>query len=220
MAEDFAVIPDPGVSNYGWQSANPPDSQDYISPAILEILQDVKLPKVLDLGSGNGALCHLLHARGFDVVGAEADLGGVEIAKNLTPGIPFYCLRVEDDPMELVRSHGLFDVVVSTEVIEHLYSPHLLPRFAWRCLRPGGLLVVSTPYHGYLKNLALSLIGKWDHHHTALWHGGHIKFWSRATLTQLLVDDGFVLEAFRGVGRLPYLWKSMILIVRKPLISE
>jgi 2-polyprenyl-6-hydroxyphenyl methylase/3-demethylubiquinone-9 3-methyltransferase len=82
-------------------------------------------------------------------------------------------------------------------------------------LKPGGLLIISTPYHGYLKNLALSIFGKWDDHHTALWDGGHIKFWSRSTLTQLLEAGGFDVIDFRGVGRLPWLWKSMVLIARK-----
>ena len=110
---------------------------------------------------------------------------------------------------------GHFDAVVSTEVIEHLYSPHLLPRFAWHCLKPGGLLIVSTPYHGYFKNVALALLGKWDHHHTVLKHGGHIKFFSRTTLTNLLVDEGFIPQKFLGVGRLPWFWCSMILVMRK-----
>lgn len=105
--------------------------------------------------------------------------------------------------------------MVSTEVIEHLFSPHLLPRFAAGVLKPGGWLVISTPYHGYLKNLALSLVDKWDDHHTPLWHGGHIKFWSRATLSRLLEENGFVVEGFSGVGRLPWLWKSMVLVARK-----
>ena len=75
---------------------------------------------------------------------------------------------------------------------------------------------MTTPYHGYLKNLALSLAGKWDHHHTALWHGGHIKFWSRRSLTKLLTAESFLHQQFLGVGRLPWLWNSMVLVMRKP----
>jgi hypothetical protein len=48
-----------------------------------------------------------------------------------------------------------------------------------------------------------------------LWHGGHIKFWSRATLSQLLRDNGFTVIDFSGVGRVPYLWKSMVLVAQK-----
>jgi 2-polyprenyl-6-hydroxyphenyl methylase/3-demethylubiquinone-9 3-methyltransferase len=66
-----------------------------------------------------------------------------------------------------------------------------------------------------LKNLALSIANKWDFHHTPLWHGGHIKFWSRKTLSQLLTEGGFEVVGFHGVGRLPLLWKSMVIVARK-----
>jgi 2-polyprenyl-6-hydroxyphenyl methylase/3-demethylubiquinone-9 3-methyltransferase len=61
----------------------------------------------------------------------------------------------------------------------------------------------------------LALAGKTDFHYTALWDYGHIKFWSRKTLTTLLSQAGFKVDRFIGVGRLPFLWKSMILIARK-----
>lgn len=91
-----------------------------------------------------------------------------------------------------------------------------LVRFAMDALRPGGRFLVTTPYHGHLKNLAFSLTDHWDAHHTPLWHGGHIKFWSRKTLGTLLEQGGFQIESFSGVGRMPHLWKSLVMIARKP----
>lgn len=44
---------------------------------------------------------------------------------------------------------------------------------------------------------------------------GHIKYWSRPTLTRLMHENGFAVRRFHGVGRLPYLWKSMILVAQK-----
>jgi len=130
----------------------------------------------------------------------------------LVPDGTFYELGVEADPASVPGTD--FDAVVSTEVIEHLAQPALLLRFAAAKLRPGGILVLSTPYHGYLKNLLISLFGRWDFHHGPLWDGGHVKFWSRSTLTQLLLANGFQVLEFRGAGRLPFLWRSMILVGR------
>ena len=190
----------PPSGQYGWRSSAPTYSQSYINPPLLKLLLAEQPSRLLDLGCGNGSLCRFLHSRGLDMVGMEPDADGVPLAREQLPSTSFYQLGVDSDPALITAQEGLFDAVVSTEVIEHLYSPHLLPRFAWHCLKPGGLLIVTTPYHGYLKNLALSVAGKWDHHHTALWHGGHIKFWSRSTLTQLLAKEGFVAERFLGVG--------------------
>ena len=85
-----------------------------------------------------------------------------------------------------------------------------------RLLQAGGYLIISTPYHGYVKNLALALTNQVGRTSFAFLEGGHIKFWSRRTLSQLLNDAGFRVVRFIGAGRLPFLWKSMIIVAQKP----
>ena len=96
------------------------------------------------------------------------------------------------------------------DVIEHLFYPKELVRSARRCLKPGGRLILSTPYHGYLKNIALSVSGKMDKHFTCLWDGGHIKFFSVATLKELLESEQYKDIQFTFAGRFPYFWKAML----------
>lgn len=208
-------MPENVVQEYGWSTAQGPHSCGYIAPRVIEILKELEIKRILDLGAGNGALCSQIASSGYETVGVEYDRDGVEIAKKTYPLIPFYKFGVQDSPAELLKVEKPFDAVVSTEVIEHLFFPHLLPRYAAGALNEGCYLVISTPYHGYLKNLVLSLLNGWDKHHSPLWHGGHIKFWSKQTLSQLLTENGFSVVGFSGVGRLPYLWKSMVLIAKK-----
>ena len=206
------------VDNYGWDTGEGPESCGYVAPAILKLLTGYGAKRVVDVGAGNGALCAFLKAGAPEcyVAGIEYDAEGVAMACREHATIRFHKQGVQDDPATVMAIEGdPFDAVVSTEVIEHLFSPHLLPRYAAGLLRESGLLIVTTPYHGYLKNLAMSLVDGWDKHHTPLWHGGHIKFWSRATLSRLLAENGFDVIQFSGVGRLPYLWKSMVLVARK-----
>lgn len=203
------------VEQYGWQSGSGPESCGYLAPAVLAILKRLGAKSVVDIGAGNGALCGHLHGQGFRAVGVEYSADGVAVARTSHPHLSFHQLGVEDEPTPELLAQAPFDAAVSTEVVEHLYAPHLLPRFAEKLLAPGGLFILTTPYHGYLKNLALSVMDAWDHHHTALWHGGHIKFWSRKTLSRLLEENGFEVIEFSGVGRMPYLWKSMVLVARR-----
>jgi isoquinoline 1-oxidoreductase beta subunit len=44
------------------------------------------------------------------------------------------------------------------------YRPASLIETANAILKPGGLAVICTPYHGYLKNLAISILDRWDDH--------------------------------------------------------
>lgn len=201
------------TSQYRFGSAAPPHTANYLTTHIIAMCRQIAAHRVLDLGCGNGALCGALSEAGFDVTGCDPSEEGIEFARRTYPQCQFSLLSVYDDPATLGEAH--FDVVVSTEVIEHLFLPRALPRFAATILPKDGFLILSTPYHGYIKNFALALSGKFDNHFTALWDGGHIKFWSRATLTKLLEEEGFLVTGFIGAGRIPYLWKSMILIAQK-----
>ena len=204
-----------GVKEYGW-AMNEPYHWRYLTPVIFDLVRSLNISRVLDLGSGNGKMCSLLADKCSLVVGVEYDRKGFEIASEAYPNISFFNLGVQDDPSLMLEKYPeRFDAVISTEVIEHLFLPRLLPKFASALLRPRGYLIVSTPYHGYFKNLALALFNKWDHHHTVLRDGGHIKFWSRATLEALLVEQGFEIVSFHGSGRLPLLWKSMVIVARR-----
>lgn len=202
------------LSNYGWNSNEAPESCNYLAPKILQLLKFYKGIRVCDVGCGNGALAGELKSAGFYVVGVEYSEDGVRLAEALNPEIAFYNLGVQDNSSVVRDSEGAFDAVVSTEVVEHLFSPQQLPIFARGLLNEGGIFLITTPYHGYLKNLMISIFGLWDRHHTAMWSGGHIKFWSRKTLTTLLEENGFKVIAFHGVGRTLFLWKSMVIVAK------
>lgn len=211
----------PTVDDYGWEDGSPPCSCDYLTPVIVEMTKSLGARSILDLGCGNGALCRELANQGLEVAGLEPDAKGLELCRRSIPKGTFYHMDLGGDPEAILQDHPEgFDLIISTEVVEHLFAPRQLPNFAAKVLGKDGRLLITTPYHGYLKNLALSVLNKWDKHHTPLWDGGHIKFWSPSTLDSLMAERAFVREGFRGVGRLPLLWKSMLLVYRLGIHSE
>ena len=107
-------------------------------------------------------------------------------------------------------------MVLSLEVVEHVYDPRRYATSVFSLLQSDAWAIISTPYHGYWKNLATALSGKMDSHFTALWDNGHIKFWSIKTLSVLLREAGFVDIRFERVGRIPLLAKAMVAVARKP----
>ena len=173
--------------------------------------------RVLDVGCGTGYWTNRIAEMGAaEVIGIDGSTQGIEIARSKHPGIRFEQALINDHTLADLKCEP-FDTVISVEVIEHIFDPRGFVKSCFLALKPGGTLVLTTPYNGYLKNLALSIAGKWDFHLNPLWDGGHIKFWSRKTITKLLLEMGFVDVGFAGFGRVPYLWMGMVLTARRPL---
>ena len=197
--------------DYGFQSSIPPHTHSYLFDPIRKILDPEKNKKILDVGCGNGWLALALIKEEFDVYGIDASPSGIEIANKQAPG-RFFVQDINDEQIPIPLRGIPFDTIISTEVIEHLYSPLKYLEFCRRIIEPQkGEIIISTPFHGYIKNLALSATGKMDKHFTVLWEGGHIKFWSRATLEKAMEMTGFTPKQFVGCGRVPFLWKSMVI---------
>lgn len=196
--------------DYGYFDMYANHAHAYISQPLLKILDHQSNKCILDMGCGNGSLTRLLLEKGYDAYGVDASILGIDIACKTHPdrfGLVDFAEPVLPEKFK-IRS---FDTILSTEVIEHLYDPREFIALCKAILPPGGQLILSTPYHGYLKNLVISITGKWNTHMNPLWDGGHIKLWSKKTLSILLKEQGFKMTAFTGCGRVPYLWKSMLI---------
>lgn len=100
--------------------------------------------RVLDVASGSGFGSQVLRSAGCDVVAIDPDKGASEQSFHATATI-----RATGERLP-VRS-GAFDSVVSIETIEHVSDPARFLDELCRVLRPGGLLVLTTPNAAYTK---------------------------------------------------------------------
>jgi 2-polyprenyl-3-methyl-5-hydroxy-6-metoxy-1,4-benzoquinol methylase len=206
-----------GIS-YNYSAANAEPSHQHLFPSVSKLLKDVPPGAIImDAGCGNGSFLALFRGRGWRLHGSDLSPTGIEIARQTFPDIDFFLADGQTLYADFLKTVGHVDVVISTEVIEHVYDPRGFLRNCFELLKPGGTIILTTPYHGYLKNLILALTGKMDQHFTVLWDHGHIKFWSRKTLTHVLTEVGFTDVEFAGSGRVPYVWMSMVLKATKPL---
>lgn len=208
--------------DYQYNTADNPSGETGIKLAnviynILATLTHSQQKTIIDIGCGNGFLANYLADKGYFVTGIEGSLSGIKIAqKQQHQNATFQHLELNDNTnIAEYFTLNSFDIVISSEVIEHLYTPSILFKTSYSLLKENGYIIFTTPYHGYLKNLIIALTGKYDSHHDPLWDGGHIKFFSVNTLSQLALQHKFNPIQFKFFGRLPLLWKSMILIAQK-----
>jgi 2-polyprenyl-6-hydroxyphenyl methylase/3-demethylubiquinone-9 3-methyltransferase len=106
-----------------------------------------------------------------------------------------------------------FDLVWSTEVIEHVFDIAAFLAEVERVLKPGGTFILTTPYHGVLKNILVCLL-KFEKHFDP--EGPHIRFFDKAGLRRCLAKAGLRTVRWQGIGRLPWVWRTWFVSCCKP----
>lgn len=106
--------------------------------------------RVLDIGCGHGALTlTLAESASFEVVAVDvlaSRLSSVRAKmRNRDPNAAVHVRILLADGEALPFRDHAFDVVVATEVLEHLDEPERMLREARRVVRPGGRFFVTTP---------------------------------------------------------------------------
>ncbi|HUQ31043.1 MAG TPA: methyltransferase domain-containing protein [Pyrinomonadaceae bacterium] len=120
----------------------------FVEQAIAEVFSE-RAPdslRVLDVGCGNGSELALPLARcGFQVTGIDIDAASIEHARQLAADLAnaeFICLDVAE------LKAKAFDIVILSEVLEHLTEPRTLLSNSVRHLSEGGVIIVTVP-NGY-----------------------------------------------------------------------
>ena len=114
--------------------------------------------RILDVGCGAGLLCEPLAERGADIVGIDATARNIEIAR-------WHAMHsgVDIDYRHCLAEHVLdagetFDVVLNTEVVEHVADPEQLIKECSALVKPGGIMIVAT-INRTLRSFILAIIG-------------------------------------------------------------
>ena len=99
--------------------------------------------KVLDLGTGSGAVAVPLSKMGFDVIGADRAFAMIEMAEVTAKECDAPAEFVNADAYDLPFEDGSFDAVVMRNVVWNLFHPEEALEEAVRVLKKGGRMVVT-----------------------------------------------------------------------------
>lgn len=147
---DESVRKDRLIDFYYGRGGASPASQHLTRQRVHWICSKVRGKDVLDVGCSGGLVAILLGREGLNVTGVDNFIEAVEEAtKELAAEEPIVQERVKfswAQGAELPFPDAAFDTVILGEVIEHIVLPERVLTEARRVMRPGGTLILTTPY--------------------------------------------------------------------------
>ena len=154
---------------------------------------------VLDIGCGGGLLSEPMTRLGATVTGVDADTAGIAAAVSHAAGVGLDIAYRAGAAEDLATEGRVFDMVVASEVIEHVADRDAFAEALAALVRPGGLLVLTT-INRTRRSYAMAIVAaeyvlRWVPRGTHDWS----KFPTPDELTGLLEQRGFAVETPIGL---------------------
>ena len=182
---------------------------------ILSLVSQLRPGTLLDVGCTDGMWGKYWASKGWLVSGVDIDPQYVEKARK--NGVFAVVADVNKD--KLPFDSGSFDLVFAGEVIEHLIDTDGFLAELGRCLKPGGMLLITTPNLASFENRIRILFGwypKWMNY--CLEGSGHIRAYTPTVLKRQLLRHGFEIVSQTG-SWVPFLPQQIIDDVKAPWLS-
>ncbi len=183
---------------------------------LASVLAEAEGPQVIvDVGCGDGSATRLMRRLGHTVVGIDWSIMALRHAQRED----LLLVRGAIDAPGLPLGTGGVDVVILSEVIEHLVDTDSAIDEIHRVLRPGGRLLLSTPNLAAWYNRGLLAVGVQPVFSEVSLRGvygrpgsqvaGHLRMFTRRALTEFLTARGFACERVDGAP-----WNDVPLVLR------
>ncbi len=137
--------------------------------------------RLLDVGAGNGLFLKFFKTKGFQVAGYELEK---ELVANMKKDPALKGDKIEQGDITKLKGKEEYDVVIASDVIEHIKDDVRAIQGLWSFVKPGGLLLITVPGHS-------AIYGKRDE----MW--GHFRRYDQKVLlsrVQDAVKDGYSVE--------------------------
>jgi SAM-dependent methyltransferase len=174
---------------------------------------------VLDIGCGNGRHGFASLRRGATVVSVDLDPDSLKEVRSMSAAMAHerqapahssnHCVR--GDATRLPFANGRFDIVIASEVMEHIPADETALAEFRRVLKPGGRLAVSVP-RTWPERVCWLLSS--DYHSEA---GSHVRIYRDQELRGKLREAGFAVWGRHHAHALhsPYWWLKCVVGVRR-----
>lgn len=168
---------------------------------------------VLDVGCGDGSLASQLSSLGKRVTGVEA-------APDKTAAASAACDTLlqgdveSEKTLQRLRALGRrYDLLIFSEVLEHLVRPEQTLRNLRPFLKEHGAVLVVLPNMAFYKTRLVHLLGRWPAHSEGIFDKTHLHFFTLKSAQGLLRECGFritALEITHYSARFKFLYDRLV----------
>lgn len=166
---------------------------------------------IVDFGCGNGEIISEMYKINPNAryIGVDVSETAIAAAQERFKEVEF--LKIVDGGQIPIKDETA-DFIFTSEVIEHIYDTKNAFEEVSRILKPNGKILLTTPYHGFIKNLLIVLTSFNKHFNP---QGTHIRFFTKKSLFECLTNVGLKPVTHGYYGRfwpIPY---SIFVLAKK-----
>jgi 2-polyprenyl-3-methyl-5-hydroxy-6-metoxy-1,4-benzoquinol methylase len=161
--------------------------------------------RILEIGCGSGSFLSKLRC-GIEASGPPGtyeytgiDIDGNAVARNQDVGVSLSHASAEE--FAVVGAAGTYDLLLHFELIEHLVDPFGFMQAARRLLKPGGLMLFTTPNADALEMTATGYNGSRLLAHS-IFPPMHLNAFSTSNITAFALRSGFAIDDIETPGAL------------------
>ncbi|MGB9715441.1 MAG: class I SAM-dependent methyltransferase [Thermodesulfovibrionales bacterium] len=177
-----------------WDKVRGPE----IGKHAIRMISPTEGKRILELGCGVGGNAPLIKDC-KEYIGTELSEIALERARESFGKKPNFKF-IPMDAMDLKFDNNQFDIVIATEVIEHLPNAQKMLKESFRVLKPGGKLLISSPNRDSLHLRVNRMLGYADFKCSI----DHVKEYSYSEMVNMLTNEGFRIQDTAGVFLQPY----------------
>lgn len=183
----------------------------YKLPVVKRIAPKTPNLTIMDFGCGSGNMLSEIMKLNPKSKYIGIDVSDIAI-KKIKERFPKEIFFAVEDGGKIPVKTGSVDFILALDVIEHVYNTKETLSELARILKPGGRILITTPYHGLLKNLII-IFFFFEYYFDI--YGSHIRFFSKKSLMSLLKDVRLKVVNFGYFGRFFPLSRAMFALAEK-----
>lgn len=176
-----------------------------------KLLPEDQSLKFLDFGCGKAVIL-----REITKIRPHYQLFGVDVSQKALATARYRLPSAKFEPMKenqiIPFKTNTFDVVLASDVLEHIYDTEVTFHELARVLKPNGQLIITVPFNGKLKVLLATLVAFDRYFHP---YSPHIRFYSKSSLSRCLTENNLEPKVFGYFGRFYPISNGMYCIAQK-----